>query len=225
MSAIRSKLISVAAVLGTLAFCQLHAGTIVLQTNVYSGVSRGGQFTATLDGTEIFQTFCLEYSEEFSPGTTYNYSISDEAISGDHNTHGVGVLGGDPISKGTAALYKAFRNGTLPDYFSGDVSTQNANADILQKAFWFLEDETFAQDQTIANNKYLNDLHSIFGFLTLDAAQANYGGTDVAALNVTTVTGERAQDQLYLRVPDGGTTIALLGAALMAIVAFRRRMV
>jgi hypothetical protein len=226
MNTIRTKLIAVAAVLGALALCQLHAGTVVLTTNDYSGPSRGGQFTATLDGgKEIFQTFCLEYSEEFYPGDPYNYSIIDEAISGDQNNHGEGVLHGDPVSKGTAALYRAFRNLTLPDYFSVNVATQKANADILQKAIWYLEDESSWQNQTLANNKYLNDLKTVFGFAALEDARANFDGTDVAVLHLITVAGGPAQDQLYLRTPDGGTTIALFGAALMALAAFRRRFI
>jgi hypothetical protein len=225
MNSMRTKLIGIAAILGALAVCQLHAGTMTLNTNVWSGVSGGGQFIAALDTGETLQTFCLEYYEHFSPGGTYNYNITDEAISGDQNNHGAGALGGDPISKGTAALYKAFRNGTLTDYFSPDVATQKANADLLQKAFWFLEDEAAWGGQTAVNNKYLNDLLTDFGFGSLDAAQMNYAGTDVAVLNLTTLAGGPAQDQLYFRTPDGASTIALLGAALLALAAFRRRLV
>jgi hypothetical protein len=224
MNTNRAKLIAITAVIGALGLCQLHAGTIVLTTNQYSGASNGGQFTATLDGgAEVFQTFCMEYSEEFYSGGTYNYSITGEAISGDQNFHGAGVLGGDPVSKGTAALYRAFRNGTLADYFSADVATQKANADILQKAIWFLEDESSWQNQTAANNKFLNDLAG-FGYLTLEDAKVNFDG-DVAVIHLTTLAGGPAQDQLYLRAPDSGATIALLGAALMALAAFRRRFI
>lgn len=217
MNAIRSKLITVAAVLGTLALCQLHAGTMTLNTTVWSGASGGGQFIATLDTTESFQTFCLEYSEYFTPRGIYEYSITDEAIGGGVNNGTPGAQGGDPISKGTAALYKAFRNGTLPDYFG---PSQLANADVLQKAFWILEDEI-----SFTSNKYLNDLTTIFGFASLEDAKVNFGGTDVAVLHLTTSNHGPAQDQLYLRVPDGGSTAALLGAALLAIAAFRRRLV
>ena len=58
-----------------------------------------------------FETFCVEYNEHFTPGSTYYYGISQGAVNG-------GISGGnpDPISKGTAWLYLNFAQGTLAGY-------------------------------------------------------------------------------------------------------------
>jgi hypothetical protein len=193
-----------------------------LTTGQYTGGNGGGEFTATLNNGQVFQTFCLEFSEEFYPGQTYYYSISQAANTGDLNNHGtISGVTGDPISFGTAALYTAFRNGTLADYFTSD--RQN-NATELQEAFWFLEDEAQWANESTSNNKYLKQLIDTYGFKDLGSAQANYTGTDVAVLNVTGLDGSHAQDQLYLRVPDGGATIAMLGLALLGLGFIRRRL-
>ena len=53
-----------------------------------------------------FETFCVEYNEHFTPGSTFYYGISQGAING-------GISGGnpDPISRGTAWLYLQLRSG------------------------------------------------------------------------------------------------------------------
>jgi hypothetical protein len=52
---------------------------------------------------------------------------------------------------------------------------------------------------------------------------------DVYVLELTDSSGNAIQDQLYystsVHVPDGGKSIALLGAALLALAFFRRRAV
>ena len=55
-----------------------------------------------------FETFCVEYNEHFTPGSTLYYGISQGAING-------GISGGNPdfISKGTAWLYLQFATGQL----------------------------------------------------------------------------------------------------------------
>jgi hypothetical protein len=99
---------------------------------------------------------------------------------------------------------------------------------------WYLEDET--GEGTITPDPSLVALltWAIPGGLT--AWHADYAGLDVMVMNLTWFNGQGGdpggssygnglrQDQLVLwHVPDGGSTAALLGAALMAIAAFRRR--
>ena len=73
---------------------------MTLNTNAYSGVSRGGEFSATpsaawawvlnnydsktknIGYTGSFETFCMEYTEEFNPGLTYNVQINNKAMNG-----------------------------------------------------------------------------------------------------------------------------------------------
>jgi hypothetical protein len=179
----------------------------VLSTGAWSDGNGGGEFTATIyngNGTvaETYQTFCLQYSEHFSPGTHYTYSITPATNLG--NT----------ISIGTEALYAAFFDGTLTGYrFGGTNAERLADATELQLAFWALEGQSAAPAPS-ANNKFL----ALLGDLT--AAKEDYVGTEVAVLNLGT-----NQDQLYRHVPDGGATIAMLGLALLGLGFIRRRLV
>ena len=58
-----------------------------------------------------FETFCVEYNEHFTPGSTLYYGISQGAMNG-------GISGGnpDPISRGTAWLYLQFATHNLTGY-------------------------------------------------------------------------------------------------------------
>lgn len=159
-----------------------------------------------------FETFCLEFNEEFIPGGTYNYSISDAAFHG-------GVPGGsDPLSIGTAWLYLNFAKHTLTGY-----DYTNADAGALQNTIWWLEGE--AGDPG-SGNEFRNLVLTQFGGGA--AAMANNNGFyGVGVLNLTYLNGNLSQDQLTL-VPDGGTTAMLLGLGLLALFLpslklFRRR--
>ena len=98
----------------------------------FNPIAMGYAASTTYNGG--FETFCIEYSEHFTPGSTYYYGISQGAMNG-------GVSGGnpDPISRGTAWLYLQFATGHLQDTIRLDNS--NASAADLQAAIWFLEDE------------------------------------------------------------------------------------
>ena len=70
--------------------------------------SWGGAYVSV--GQAYFQTFCIEYNEEFSPGASYSVGISQNAMYGNNPPLG------DPISIGTAWLYSHFAAGTLSGY-------------------------------------------------------------------------------------------------------------
>ena len=162
-----------------------------------------------------FETFCVEGNEFFSPGSSYNYGISQGAIHG-------GISGGDPdpISRATAWLYLKFATGTLAGYNYTPGSGGDASAGDLQAAIWFLEGEGGANNQfsqlaaTTLGGNYLLDNNGFYG---------------VGVLNLWDGNGNPAQDQLVLTpgpnthgLPDGGTTIMLLGGALSVLGMARR---
>jgi hypothetical protein len=187
---------------------------------VVSGLDLGGYAANTTGfnnnaGLPSFQSFCLENSqppEYINLNTTYNAVTNTRALNG-----GVGP-GGDPVSVGTGWLYSQFATGTLAGYNYG--SGRTTSAGLLQNAIWWLEGEGVAYN---SGNTFMLAAVTQFGSQASARADgaAAYG---VSALNLTTLTGALAQDQLYFRpVPDNALTVILLGTALAALALMRRR--
>lgn len=211
------------------------ASTLKLNTTSFSQV--GGVFAVTNSDLDIssysnlamfqsvsgnnglgFGTFCLEYSEPFNPGQTFDYTIASYA-----NAGGVGGQtspGQDPISKGTAWLYSQFATGTLADYlYAGTTAQRKASALELQNAFWFLEDE----GQGSESNTYV--ALAIDHFSSLSSAKAASDGLfGVQVLNLTQ-NGVRKQSQLYYhQAPEAGATAAMIGLGFVALIGLRRKL-
>ena len=207
------------------------ANTLILDIgNRHSGV--GGEFnvsSATLDPSALgyasqamanvgngmgFSTFCMEYTETFTPGGTYNYSIGNAAFSG-----GVGGNGGDPLSLGTAWLYLNFAQGTLGGYSYTNNGAGDASAGYLQNTIWWLEGEIGSAG---AGNPFAAAILAQFGSAAAAMADNN-GFFGVGVLNLTYLDGRSAQDQLILvphgSVPEGGSTSVLFGFAILVLIA------
>ena len=187
-----------------------YDGTISLYQGASFSSGNGGEFQAVTSGLGTFQTFCIEESEYFSPGNTYNYKVNSGAVYG-----GVGAHTTDPynpgypmdnISIGTAWLYSQFRNGTLTGYNYG--SGRVASAGDLQNAIWWLEDEGGA------NNGFVTLAETTLSLNDSTIKKDSNGAYGVKALNLyTTDNGIVAQDQLAIVVPEPTTLIA--GALLL----------
>lgn len=160
-----------------------------------------------------FLTFCLERSENFSFGSTYNTIISDRAQDGGS--------GGDPISDVTKAIYAEFRlagNNAfgisgLNFNGGGDVSTYTR---AIQNAIWFEEQELSSLPSGFAT--------TIWNWGVANAG-ARGGAADVRVLQLWNLDGSRAQDQLTM-LPPGLVPLPTAGAAGMAmlgVIATRRR--
>lgn len=196
-------------------------------TNAKYASTTKNQITLSPQGS--FQTFCLEKGEFLDSPVVY--VVNDEAVGGGVNGHlPTGNQNGDILSVGTAWLYSEFASGVLAGYNYGNAGSPNrkADADVLQKAIWALEDEL--GDPT--GNFYFDLAVSHFAALGKDA-QANYtpGQFGVYVLNNTQVeNGQtvRKQDVLFYTdapsVPDGGTTVAMLGLALSGMALARRKL-
>jgi hypothetical protein len=192
-------------------------GTIRLDNG--PGAGPGGEFRATVltGGSGSFETFCLERNEYFSYGQTLQVrSITNRAMAG-----GVGgaVGGADPLDQRTAYLYTQFRAGTLSNYDYSNAALRPGDADALQNAIWFLE----------------NEITSVSGQAATWVTQANsavsggiwsgLGNVQVLNLYRGTNFATHAQDQLYITpVPEPETYMMLLaGLGLMGFVARRRQ--
>jgi hypothetical protein len=156
-------------------------------------------------GQRYFQTFCIEYTEEFSPGGTYAVSMSGSALYG----HALGSPG-VPVTMGTAWLYSHFAAGTLSGYNYGYGSDRSATAGSLQQAIWFLQGENGG-----VHNAYV----TLAEANVANAFAAANGAFDVAALNL----GDpgTAQDQLVM-VPETTTMVAGAGALGLALLGIGR---
>jgi hypothetical protein len=188
-----------------------------LDTSGYAAGVTGG--IGGLAGT--FQTFCIEGNEYIAGyDTIYNASLDTYAEAGGQTG---ATAGKDPVSAGTGWLYSQFAQGTLDYNYDGGTDAQIAarrvSAGLLQDALWWLEGEMGRSYD--ATNIFMLAVWTAFGGeigARADGA-ATYG---VYALNIWTADGVRAQTQLFY-VPDGGTTLMLLGGALVGLGALRRK--
>jgi hypothetical protein len=236
-----------------------QAGSVILNQGPYS-YADGGEFSAlTTDpslsvsgyssstganlagGGTSFQTFCVQTDVEFSPGSTYNYTVGLNAI-GAAQPYLNGFNGS--LTVGTAWLYAEFASGDLGvTYNYADSSTGNSrktDAGILQAAIWALQGESVPSNDgfttpTTANNPYYNMALNEFGGSATAAAVAATGsdnfGVDILVLS--TGNGGAAQNQLYYSgggpglthegVPDNSTTIGLFALGLCGLAAFARK--
>jgi hypothetical protein len=186
----------------------------------------GGPFGAHTTGTALgvsdFVTFCLEFTEHFSLGGTYDFTLSDNAVNG-------GVAGGnpDPLSDATKWIYAHV---ALDDYSSlytaatGLGLSNNVGAHV-QAAIWYLEQErTASQIGGPLSASYLLATYAVANqnWSTLFAA-----GHRVYAMNLTNAGGGFHQDQLAYQaaapVPEPSTMLLLGSGLLYAAGKLRRK--
>lgn len=147
-----------------------------------------------------FQTFCVETGEYIYPNSSYDITFSDHS-----------ERTGNHLTLGAAQLYSQFASGTLSGY-----SRSDADIMALQAAIWYYMGVGSNPDNKFS--KIANGLAQV---------DAGYDGVYVMNLwapgQVGTASGAR-QDQLFYRVPDGGTTVMLLGMSFFGVAAFRRKL-
>lgn len=192
--------------------------SLTLNTGSFTS-SPGGEFNATpsafpstpvaLTVLGYFETFCLEHSENFSPGGSYLVDLQTYAVGGG----GGAVAGQDPLDERTAYLYSLFITGSLPGYdYANSLGERQADAGRLQRVIWFLEQEIgsiSAGEETTWYN--------------LSAAGIGQGLGDVRVANLYRVDGNGArseyQSQIVMFPTPGAASLLVLGG----LTASRRR--
>jgi hypothetical protein len=205
----------------------IDAVAVGASANYVAGVTSFG-------GNGNFETFCLEYHEEFTPGQSYSYAVSPNAIHGGNNVD-------DPVSAGTAYLYSLFAKGQLTGYnYGGNLSTsaqqtaRESSARDLQLTIWYLEGENNTADPGTFDQLLKDAFGSVDnartdGFISSVFGTVNAASFGVAAINLGDNDFQN-QDQLiysgggYSPVPDGGTTLMLLGIGLGGVSLMRRKL-
>jgi len=218
------------ALLATLATA-VRGGTVTYQPRAGTA-----EIIAQTDTGATFTSFSLERGSGYVPGQAYTFSKDWTAIGGGPDQHDPYIIG-DPISVGTAWLFRALVTHTLWGATGGlyydDVAT---NSVLLQEAIWALEDEYYVPEwimdengQFIPNpdlvpppsNFYVQLTTGIFG----GGRFAAYTGTQIEVFNAWDDTTNVRADRLSVlhAVPDEAATGALLGGAVLGLALLARR--
>jgi len=221
------------------------AGSVALANNIPSSgtltasltpgyqYDNGGQFTVEVDNNPNwqFQTYCIEIQNEFSPGSTYSYTLGQST----HDYPPPNAVAN--LTLGAAFLFSQFATGQLAGetavtggYALPNNSTGAQTVGALQAALWYFEgqgndDANFNQWNNgsptgVSNGGATGDFYtdwvlSILGPSAYNPSNGKYG--------VDVVQVPNGQDWLIDPVPDGGMTASLLGGALVGLGVWRRK--
>jgi hypothetical protein len=205
---------------------------------VPSGYAAGATFTIPAGGYDAgvtgFETFCIEDNTYFWVNTTYDYAVTSNvwipaggAVAGNNGV----PFTTTPLSAGSAWLYEQFATEDLAGYNYSNTADRLADAGLLQQAIWEIQGSPAEGSSPPAvdySNPYVELVLAHFTTLAnARLAAGNTYGVSVLDLYSTDSNGNINgvyQDQLvYQGVPDNGSTIALLGVALLGLVAVGRR--
>jgi len=194
---------------------------LLLSNSAYTAGTTGG-----LGGhSESFQTFCVEAGEyvaepmnawvsESSTVEPYVYGSGSHAWSG-------GVPGtGDDLDPQTAWLYTQFATGNLTGYNYGsggyDSLSRAQTASALQRLIWSIEDEDgglgVGEGTSFMGVTLSSTQADLIGLWNSEWASADWSGIgNVRVLQMKTLDGSLAQDQLYLVPVPAAVLLGVLG--------------
>lgn len=199
------------------------------------GSTRGGIFTITINNTtglaanqlggdivtgKVFDTFCVEVTENLASGANYNFNVNTGSVQG-----GASPLSPQPLVAQTAFLYSTFRTGGMASIALGGTwsGTDDDNVNALQDAIWFFQNQLGVAD---VHDNNLVTLSAQAAHLVGVANNAVNTGSwvgigNVRILNLGSGPNYANQDVLALvPLPQG---VGLAGAAMLLAGVRRRR--
>ncbi len=219
-----------------------EAGSITIKIGKFSqgtGIGQGGEFKVTsydgplahayagitaYDAGSLFNSFCLERNEQLA-GTT-NYKLNTATVSG-------GVAGGnpDPLSEQAAKLFYAWWTnawlgaGATVAYDYSNSTHRTVDAEDMQLALWFLENEITQKELTkFDNGKAQKFVNFANGVTWSQLGQSKWTGIgDVRVLNDYDRNGANRQDTLVVVPLPPAAAPGLAALGLVGLVGRLRR--
>lgn len=188
--------------------------------------SPGGEFTIKLDASATpadvaaFNAIYQNYASVATLNGGFQTFCIDESVSVGGNPKDA-TLDPNGVAVGTAWLYEQFARGTLAGYSYAPGVSREQSAWELQNAIWALQG-SYVHD-LVAANVFLAPAITQFGSLASAQAANSIYHVDALRLTTTDATGQQVVRQPMLAlVPDGATTMMLLGMSMLGIGYTRR---
>jgi hypothetical protein len=224
------RILTLTALTGLLAAQQCFALTVV--SGRYAGYSTepGGEFTITsLNPDPAFNAIYNNYASVATLNGGFETFCISTAIDLQGNPQSA-ILDPNGVSVGAAWLYSQFAHGVLAGYDYTPGAGRAASAMALQGAIWTLQQQTIGgywSGFDPSTDPYVLAAIAQFGSLAnAEALGVSAYGVDALRLTYTDPNGAQITSQPMLAlVPDGGTTMMLLGMGLSAMGLIRRRVI
>ena len=174
------------------------AGTISIQWFPGGNAHIATLYNDANEPIESFSTFCLEYVEMIDPGTNYPYTV--DSIVKEATGSSLQQAGSSILTQGAVELFVAYASDLFPALTALD----------FQNAIWAVQGYSVGYNTTLLGSYVAKN----------GAYDPATGFGPALVYNPYDTAGPH---QSFLRVPDGGATLMLLGGALMGLGALRRK--